>query len=213
VGLYHVEWQRIALGSVSLPVPSWPIVQPWVVPMLAWTAFLTVMLFTSLCLVTLVRRRWVEEERLSFPLVLLPLLMTEPGEPIRHNTVFWWGFALAAGVELVNGVHTLLPLVPELPLRVEIPDAEGTRTLIKTGLFPFVLGLAFFMPLEMLLSLWLFAALGTSMRLLGTGSAETTWYGPYLLPSGQLFGRYLAVALFALAPFLRRRPTTDHRPP
>jgi len=202
VGLYHVEWQRVEVGAVSLAVPSWPIVQPWIVPVLAWSAFMTAMLFTSLCLVELVRHRWTEDERLSYPLVRLPLMMTEPGAPLLRKPAFWYGFGVAAGVDLLNGLHGLLPFIPEVPIRVEIPEVYGSSPL-KTGLFPCVVGLAFFMPLEMLVSVWLFAAFGMWQRSLAYGVDAATWYGPYLMPSGQLFGRYMAVAVFALWPLLR----------
>jgi len=45
----------------------------WAVPITAWTGFILLMLFAFLCLNTLMRKQWIDRERLSFPLTALPL--------------------------------------------------------------------------------------------------------------------------------------------
>jgi len=205
VGLYHTEWRPVAIGPLSITAPVFPYVAPWVGPILAWTVFLTAMMGTSLCLSLLVRRRWIMEERLAFPLVRLPLALTEPGAPLFGKPVFWIGFLLAAGLSAVNGLHRLLPMLPEFPVSHQIPEVIGSQSL-RITFYPFIIGLAFFMPVEVLLSLWAFAILGIWQRSVGAGAEAVQWYAPYVLnPTGQLFGRYLAVAMFALAPLLRLR--------
>jgi hypothetical protein len=189
-------------GNLSLPVPSLPILGPWIGPVLAWTLFFTAMLGTSLCLAVLVRQRWMDQERLAFPLVRLPLALTEPGAPPLQNWAFRFGFGLSAGLSLLNGLHLLFPPLPELPVLTTIPDVMGTHPL-RVSFFPFVIGLAFLIPLEMLFSLWFFAAISVWQRKASAGAEATTWYAPYLDPADQLFGRYLAVAAFALWPILR----------
>ncbi|HAZ64347.1 MAG TPA: hypothetical protein DCZ72_12170, partial [Armatimonadetes bacterium] len=52
--------------------------QAWVVPLGAWLGFTVVLLFSFFCINVVVRRQWVENERLTFPLVALPLEMVEP---------------------------------------------------------------------------------------------------------------------------------------
>ncbi|MFQ6099003.1 MAG: DUF6785 family protein, partial [Armatimonadota bacterium] len=49
----------------------------WWRPLLSWTGFFFVMLFVMLCINSLVRRQWTEEAKLSFPVIQLPLDMSE----------------------------------------------------------------------------------------------------------------------------------------
>ena len=53
--------------------------------------------WTLLCAMSLFRKQWIEEERLTFPLVLLPLEITENGgrAPIFKNPIFWAGVIIA----------------------------------------------------------------------------------------------------------------------
>ena len=45
----------------------------WLEPMIWWSFFLTVTVFTMLCLTVIARQQWIEKEKLSYPLVHLPL--------------------------------------------------------------------------------------------------------------------------------------------
>ena len=94
------EWQQLFLKEL----PTWLTVQDssvlsgyyegqsslyreahlsaWAVPVAWWTAFILVLMFVMLCINTLLRIQWTERERLTYPIIQLPLAMTEP------NTVF-----------------------------------------------------------------------------------------------------------------------------
>ena len=58
------------------------VLRVWITPILAWTGFITLLLWTANCLNVLVRRQWADQERLSFPIIWLPLEMTDPAR--RH---------------------------------------------------------------------------------------------------------------------------------
>ena len=45
----------------------------WLAPILVWSAFIVVLLWVMLCLNVLVRRQWMDQERLSFPITQIPL--------------------------------------------------------------------------------------------------------------------------------------------
>ena len=47
----------------------------WLIPLFAWTLYVFVLYFVVICLSVLLRRQWVEIERCSFPLVVLPVEM------------------------------------------------------------------------------------------------------------------------------------------
>ena len=43
---------------------------------LAWCAFITTLLFVMLCINTILRKQWTDRERLTYPIIQLPLEMT-----------------------------------------------------------------------------------------------------------------------------------------
>lgn len=50
----------------------------WMTPILWWTAFLVVIILLQLCMNIIVRKQWTEKEKLSYPVIQLPLEMTNP---------------------------------------------------------------------------------------------------------------------------------------
>ena len=51
----------------------------WLVPVVVWSVYIALLVGGGLCFTLLIRRRWIEEERLTFPIAALPLEMTQPG--------------------------------------------------------------------------------------------------------------------------------------
>ena len=47
----------------------------WLEPMFWWTFFLTVLVFTMLCINVIIRKQWIEREKLTYPPVQLPFEM------------------------------------------------------------------------------------------------------------------------------------------
>ena len=74
----------------------------------------------------------------------------------------WIGFGLAAAMDTINGLHFLYPAVPGLggklydllPYFTEKPwNAIGWTPF---AVFPYAVGLAFFIPLDLSFSCWFF---------------------------------------------------------
>src|SRR5262249_29524624 len=90
--------------------------QFWWQPGLLWMGFFLALWVTMYCLIALFYRAWAEDERLSFPLVSLPMEVTggDTGQnAFFRNRLMWAGFALAAVYNLFNIWHALNPSVPE----------------------------------------------------------------------------------------------------
>ncbi|MDR3708894.1 MAG: hypothetical protein P4L33_11380 [Capsulimonadaceae bacterium] len=146
----------------------------WAVPVLAWTSFLVVLLYLMQCVNTILRKQWADNERLSFPLVRLPLEITSgfgdgaSGPPLMRSRIFWIGFALAAGIDIINSISYYHPAIPSIlspggnGLAYYQWDATGYpkpwNALGRTPIsfFPFVIGLGMLMPLDFLFSLVFF---------------------------------------------------------
>ncbi len=133
---------------------------PWLVPALCWSAFCAVLIFTMLCLNTILRKQWIENERLTFPIVMLPLEMTHESGSLYRNRYMWMGFAIAGGLTMLAGLHYLYPSIPCIQIsRRDVGylitnqpwSAMGG---ITVAYYFWAIGLAFLMPLELSFSCW-----------------------------------------------------------
>lgn len=97
---------------------------PWAVwwrPLLWWGGFNTLLIFAVLALVGLFRHQWAESERLSYPMLYLPLEITggfagsSPDRSFFRNPIMWIGFGLAAIYNIINIIHAFAPAFPEIP--------------------------------------------------------------------------------------------------
>ena len=147
----------------------------WVVPLAVWGAFFLTLAGMYLCLTVLLRRPWIDNERLTFPLVQLPLAMTadDAGTALFAQPRLWLGFGLAFAISLVNGLHEIIPTLPQAqihPFDVQpyFPappwNAIGRTT---TTFYPFAVGIAYFMPLDLSFSCWFFYLAARLFRVAG----------------------------------------------
>ncbi len=175
----------------------------WWEPILWWTLFLSVLIWVMICIDLLLRKQWIERERLTYPIVRLPIEMTHSDGRLFKSKMLWVGFAIAGGIDLINGIHAFFPVFPEIPVRefnlgayfTEKPwDAIGWTPIY---ILSFGVGLAFLMPLEMSFSLWFFYLFWKGERVLGRAMGLQILPGfPYHGPQG--VGAYLGIACFAL---------------
>ncbi len=134
----------------------------WLRPLALWSVFILAIGWTMLCLNVLIRRAWVDETRLAFPIVRLPLVLTETrSEGITLNSrVLWIGFAAAAGLDILNGLQQWFPSLPHFttraqPLQFPTPPWSAAAPIFTTW-YPFAIGLAFLVPLDVSFSCWFF---------------------------------------------------------
>ena len=142
------------LGESSLYLP--PHLRVWGPVIAAWILLFLVTAFIFLCLNTILRRQWAERERLTFPIIQLPLAMTNPTSRFFRNKRMWIGFAIAAGISLFNGLSHLYPVIPHIPVTRRFftfhePPFSLYGTII-TAFYPFAIGIMFLMPLDVLFS-------------------------------------------------------------
>lgn len=172
----------------------------WAGPVAWWTLFSLVLIGTLICANVLVRRQWSEAERLTFPIVQLPLALAAQPEALLRNRILWIGFAVAGGITLLNGLSYLFPVIPAVPIRrQEVSQYFQTmpwRYLGATNVsfYFFAIGLSFLMPLDLSFSCWVFYLLYKvqllARPLLGLHEDPRM---PY--PYDQALGAYLAIFL------------------
>ena len=102
----------------------------WAPYLLVWSIFFLVLLWTTLCMAAILRRRWADEEHLPFPVIALPLEMTREGAPLYRNKLLWMGFALPAALNSLNSLQTIIPTLPFFPI-------NSTRDLVQDAPFQY----------------------------------------------------------------------------
>jgi hypothetical protein len=144
--------------------------QLWVVPLLAWGVFVALVFTAFLCLAVLLRRQWVDNEKLAFPLVQLPLEMIRgqatgvggaTGGSFLQNRLTWFGFALPALFFGFNGLHQWFPSIPDFQTDIDLNAYFSQPPWNGMGyfhIFPSFAAVGFFylLPTDLLFSLWFF---------------------------------------------------------
>lgn len=170
---------RLYQGNASL-TPAY--LMGWASPILWWTGFICVLLGCMLCLNVIVRRQWMDNEKLPFPIVYLPLEITRPGGgetgPIWSNRLFWIGMLIPFVLETMASLNYLYPSVPSLPLKpstlpnlsqdMRTPPWNSLGTSLTLGLYPMVIGMTYFLPTEVSFSAWFFYLLSHLEDVLAT---------------------------------------------
>jgi hypothetical protein len=150
------------------------VIQAWLFPLTAWAVFFLILLWTLLCLSAMLRRRWMDEEYLTFPVVALPLEMTRDDAPLYRNRLMWAGFALPCLLHSLNSLASLYPSLPSFPINTAQQFLNG-KTFPLTGLgsvlltiHPGAVGFGYLVNTDVLFSLWFFYALKKLLNLMGT---------------------------------------------
>ena len=181
------EWQQLILPHVPawLQVSDWRAIEwyweglpegasvPWAVwarPMAAWFSFTLALLGAMFCIGALLSKDWAERQKLTFPLVEVPLAMTGDnprpslGEGVLRSRVFWLGFSIPAFFSILSWLNRIFPDVPAVKLTglglggyftgMGVPWTE-LSDMTASIIFP-VIGVSCLLPGEVSLSLWLF---------------------------------------------------------
>jgi hypothetical protein len=153
-------WEGIPEGQ---PIP-WG---AWRGPLITWGAIALCIYLGSFCLVSLVRRDWIEGQRLVFPLAQIPLETVGyrgvPGTPLLRRPAFWIGFGIAFSYGLLGLLNTYYPAVPFHSMRWPIGRVFhqsvmpwGVLNRLAFNLSWSSIGIMCLLPVEVSLSLWFF---------------------------------------------------------
>lgn len=184
----------------------------WIVPVMFWTGFIFVFVFIMICINIIVRKQWVEQEKLAYPIIQLPYEMMGQSSSFFKNKLMWIGFGVAASLDIMNGLNALIPAVPYIHLKLNnigryfVSRPWNAVGWLPISFYPFVIGLAFFIPLDLSFSMWFFYLFWKAQRILwsvlGFSMAGGSFSG-YKSIIEQSSGAYLA--LFAIAMWVSRK--------
>ena len=198
-------------GESTFYIPS--NIKIWLKPALFWSAFLVVIAWVVLCFNVILRKLWVNKEKLAYPIIQIPLSVTSGGGSLAlfKNKLFWIAFILAGSLDTINTLHAFYPSVPMIPnrgLRIDQYftthpwDAFG---ILRVNFMPFAMGMTFFLPLDLCFSVWFLFLFQKFLKvMLSAWGLQSSYFyiGSYaeLLPyhSQQTSGGYFALGVLAL---------------
>ena len=126
----------------------------WLVPLLMWSFAIFLLLLIFLFITVILRKEWVERERLPYPIIQVPLEITlETGRSIFRSRLLWIGFAIAAGIDIINGLNYFYPGLPQIPVKTFNMSRLANRPWNAMGgtplrFYPFLTGISFLLPLD-----------------------------------------------------------------
>jgi hypothetical protein len=173
----------------------------WWKPALFWTLFTTVLVFVMQCINVLLRKQWAEREKLTFPITILPIEMTQPGGALWRSRLMWVGFALAGGIDLLNGFAYYYPWLPSVPVNfVNIQPWLRDKPWTAMGFtcysfYPFAVGLGYLLPVDLLFSCWFFY-LFWKLQLIVSSLMAWDVVPEFPFIKQQAFGGFMAILFF-----------------
>ncbi|MEN6642231.1 MAG: DUF6785 family protein [Armatimonadia bacterium] len=179
----------------------------WLVPFLLWSGYLSAYFVTAFCLITLFRRSWEEDERLTFPVSSFAVEMIRPegsllsGISFFRDPVMWIGFGLAILYNGMNAMKVFNPAIPALGISYPLASLfteSPWDTMRGLSIFykPEILGLGYLVPSDVLFSCWFFSLMAWLVR----PFAKMVGYQPPGFPfmTQQAMGAFILLGIYFL---------------
>ena len=172
----------------------------WVKPILIWSSFIFLLYGSLLCLGLLLRKQWMEREKLSFPLTQLPLQMVT-NRKFFLSRALWIGFGIAALLRVMGGLHDLFPVIPTFPTSFRLDRYITERPWNAVGYVSMsfnlaIVGLTYFMPLDLAFSTWFFFWLTRAERVIASALGLTNIGKLYL--NERASGAWVGIAVLTI---------------
>lgn len=198
----HMGWWQVL---TSIP---W---QAWIIPLGVWASFIFLAYGVMICLVNLLSRQWIHNERMNFPLLRVPQLMADAFEEAAlgkflKDRYLLTGIALPVLLHLMNGLNFYFPEFPQMPTLILAGSYFPKHGLfsgfnkLKIYIYPAFIGFAFLASRQISFSFWFFFLSGGLLfgllSVLGyniPAAALGTTFGPTLSrpEEMQMIGAYL----------------------
>jgi len=181
---------------------------PWIGPLIYWYAFFLALCLIMICTMVILRKQWVDREKLVYPLVQVPMEMIREekeeriGRAFFTNKAMWIGFALSFLCLCVHAMHFYFPFFPRIERSVILPMFRNTVTLGFWLSLPWI-GFFYFVNLDISGSIWFFYLLTLVQRgifnVIGLRSTERVdHFARDPFPAHQGMGSMIVFVLFSL---------------
>jgi hypothetical protein len=143
----------------------------WIGPLVGWTGFILLCYLVMVCIVSLLSRQPLYNERMNFPLLSVPIMLQESLDENRVGAFFTNRFLLAGllipvGLHLLNGLSFYNPSVPSIPTLIlagsYFPPTGlfSGFTKLRIHIYPAFIGFAFLTSAQVSFSFWFFFIAG-----------------------------------------------------
>lgn len=151
----------------------------WMQPLFTWGILIAAMVTAIVCLSVIIRRQWVENERLPFPLAdVYTSLIESPKSgralnPLLGSRGFWIAFAAVFVIHGMNALNKYFQKWPPIPINYDLssiifagpPGTYLDWALPKGTLYFSIIGITFFVQSKVAFSVFFFYLLFNLVRL------------------------------------------------
>jgi Family of unknown function (DUF6785)/Domain of unknown function (DUF6784) len=145
--------------------------QHWLTPLILWGSFILLAYGFMLFLINLLSRQWIHNERINFPLLRVPEMLSRALDEGKLSHFFSNRFLLAGllfpvCLHLLNGFHFYYPSVPQFQTLILAGPYFSDHGLfsgfqkLKIYIYPAFIGFAFLTSRQISFSFWFFFILG-----------------------------------------------------
>jgi len=152
----------------------------WATPLFWWCCLLGAVAFAVFCLIVMLRKQWIEHERLAYPLVEVGRMLTdtEPGGKLPaflRSPLFWIGFAVVMSLKAWNIASYFSPAFPRISIEGGYLRAFTDFPYLITRVSFYAIGFGYFARLDVLLSVWFFILLTAFQVYFSNRLGYTLW--------------------------------------
>jgi Family of unknown function (DUF6785)/Domain of unknown function (DUF6784) len=145
--------------------------QAWLPPLALWGSFILLAYGFMLFVINILSRQWIHNERINFPLLRVPEMLSKSLDEGTIGSFFSNRFLLAGlllpiFLHLLNGLHFYYPSVPQLSTLILAGPYFPTGGLfsgfhkLKIYIYPAFIGFAFLTSRQISFSFWFFFIVG-----------------------------------------------------
>jgi hypothetical protein len=143
----------------------------WLGPLLGWAGFVVLCYIVIICIVSLLSKQGLYNERINFPLLQVPLLLQKAldSNQLGHffsNRFLLAGILVPVCLHLINGLNFYNPSIPSIPTLIMAGGYFPKQGLfaafikLKIYIYPAFIGFAFLTSKQVSFSFWLFYIVG-----------------------------------------------------
>jgi hypothetical protein len=143
----------------------------WLSPLLLWGVFVLLSYLVMLFLINILSRQWIHNERMNFPLLKVPEMISKAVSEGKTGSFFLnrfllTGLSIPVFLHFINGLNLYYPTIPSIPtvfLAGPYFSESGLLTgfqKLKIYLYPSFIGFAFLTSKQISFSFWFFFLAG-----------------------------------------------------
>ncbi len=190
--------------------------ESWLGPLLGWAGFVLLCYFVMICMLSLLSKQGIQNERMNFPLLRVPMLMQRALDDNEFgrfltNRYMLIGLSIPLCLHLINGLSFYNPSIPSIPTLIlagKYFPSQGFFSgfyKLKIYIYPAFIGFAFLASKQISFSFWFFYILGAlligALNFFGVNipaAALGVTFGPTISrpEETQMIGAYLVFFLF-----------------